>query len=126
MRRYFFRISLDLAKKYGYQAIGTGESIGQVASQTLESMQIIQNVLDNFLIYRPLLTYDKIEIINLAKKYGTYDTSIQPFSDCCSLFVPINPVIKPNEVVAQKLETELIYLNKIYESVAKNIKWIKI
>ena len=125
MRRYFFRIAQYLKNKYNYNALVTGESLGQVASQTIESMQTIENVLDNnTVILRPLLTYDKIEIIKIAKKIGTFETSILPFADCCSLFVPKAPVTKPRIHIAEKLESELDLLGKIYDTTIN--KYIKI
>jgi thiamine biosynthesis protein ThiI len=117
MRRYFFKIAYDLAKKYNYDAIATGESLGQVASQTIESMQTIQNSINDFMVLRPLLTYDKIEIIQLAKQLGTYETSILPYADSCSLFVPTNPVTKPKFYTAQKLEAELELAPSIYQTI---------
>jgi thiamine biosynthesis protein ThiI len=71
-----------------------GESIGQVASQTLESMAVINEV-TNMPIIRPLATYDKTEIMEIARKINTYDISIRPYEDCCTVFVPEHPVIKP-------------------------------
>lgn len=125
MRRYFFRIANYLKNKYKYDALVTGESLGQVASQTIESMQTIENVLDNkTVILRPLLTYDKVEIIKIAKKIDTFETSILPFADCCSLFVPKAPVTKPKVNKAEKLESELDLLNKIYDTTID--KYIKI
>jgi thiamine biosynthesis protein ThiI len=117
MRRYFFKIAHALALKYHYDAIATGESIGQVASQTIESMQTIQNAVNDFMVLRPLLTYDKSEIISLAKQIGTYETSILPFADCCALFVPTNPTTKPTIHTALKLESELELANSIYQSI---------
>ncbi|MDR2557427.1 MAG: tRNA 4-thiouridine(8) synthase ThiI [Mycoplasmataceae bacterium] len=117
MRRYFFRIARDLAQKDHYQAIATGESLGQVASQTIQSMQTIQQAVNDFLILRPLLTYDKSEIINLAKKYGTYDVSIEPYADCCALFVPQNPATKPTIHTALELEKSLGLADAIYQKI---------
>jgi thiamine biosynthesis protein ThiI len=114
MRRYFFRIAQDIAIKYGYDAIVTGESLGQVASQTMESINTINNSINQKLVLRPLLTYDKSEIINISKIIGTYETSILPFADSCSLFVPTNPSTKPNIETADKLEKELDLINGIY------------
>ena len=115
-----------MKNKYKYDALITGESLGQVASQTIESMQTIENVLDNkTVILRPLLTYDKIEIIKIAKKIGTFETSILPFADCCALFVPKAPVTKPRIHIAEKLESEFDLLSKIYEvTIDKYIKII--
>jgi len=123
MRRYFFRIAEYLLKTYDYDAIATGESLGQVASQTIQSIQTISEVLDKTIVLRPLLTYDKLEIINLAKQIGTYETSILPYPDSCSLFVPANPVTKPSIKIANKLEKELALIEPIYENlIKKNIK----
>ena len=89
-------------------------------------METIENVLDNkTIVLRPLLSYDKIEIIKLAKNLGTYDISILPYADCCSLFVPKSPVTKPNIETAKKLESELSLIDKIFDdTIAKYIKII--
>ena len=83
---------------------GTGESIGQVASQTLESMNCINRVV-SMPVIRPLVCMDKTEIIDLARKIGTYETSIQPFEDCCTIFDPKNPVTKPTTKKAEFYES---------------------
>jgi thiamine biosynthesis protein ThiI len=119
MRRYFFRIAKDLAIQNEYDAIATGESLGQVASQTIESMGTIQDSINGFLVLRPLLSFDKSEIIEMAKKMGTYDTSILPFADSCSLFVPTYPVTKPTIHGAKKLEDELPLIKGIYDNIFK-------
>lgn len=106
MRRMFVRIANQLANKLNITAIGTGESIGQVASQTLESINVI-NEISNMTILRPLIANDKLEIINIATKINTYKTSILPFDDCCSLFVPKKPIIQPKLDRTKKLEKEL-------------------
>ncbi|MDR2823069.1 MAG: tRNA 4-thiouridine(8) synthase ThiI [Mycoplasmataceae bacterium] len=116
MRRYFFRIAKFLCEKYGYDAIATGEALGQVASQTIHSMQTISASVPNLLIMRPLLTYDKSEIIELAKQIGTYETSILPFADSCSLFVPTNPATRPTIHTAASLEESLELINDIYDT----------
>lgn len=123
MRRYFFRIAQHLVKTQHYDAMATGESLGQVASQTIESMTTISQVLDNVVVLRPLLTYDKIEIIALAEKINTYNISILPYPDACSMFVPANPTTKPNITKAQALEKELLLIDTIYKRViGKHIK----
>lgn len=104
MRRMMMRIATGLAQKRHAQAIATGESIGQVASQTLESMLAINDV-TNMPIIRPVVCMDKVEIIDLSKKIGTYDTSIQPFEDCCTIFTPKNPVTKPRVDRCEKYES---------------------
>lgn len=95
MRRMMYRLSSKLANMRKCQAIANGESIGQVASQTLKSMRVINEVTDMPVI-RPLATYDKNDIIKIAKQIKTYDISIRPYEDCCTIFHPHNPRTKPN------------------------------
>ena len=125
MRRYFFRIAKTIAQSNGLQAIATGESIGQVASQTLESMQAITNVLDDFLVLRPLLTYEKEDIIAKARKFKTYDLSILPYNDSCSVFAPKNPVTHPSIETAEKLEQSLDLIDSIMESTISKYTWVE-
>ena len=94
MRRMMYRIAEKLAENIGATAIINGENIGQVASQTLTSIKAVNDV-TTFPIIRPLATYDKLEIIDIAKKIGSYDISILPYEDCCTVFVPKHPVINP-------------------------------
>lgn len=94
MRRMMYRIAEKLAENIGAIAIINGENIGQVASQTLTSIKAVNDV-TTFPIIRPLATYDKLEIIDIAKKIGSYDISILPYEDCCTVFVPKHPVINP-------------------------------
>ncbi|MGB7594461.1 MAG: tRNA uracil 4-sulfurtransferase ThiI [Erysipelotrichaceae bacterium] len=94
MRRMMYRIAEKVALENKLLAIISGDSIGQVASQTLYSMQVIQEVVD-ILVLRPLITHDKLEIIAMAQNIGTYETSILPYEDCCTIFKVLNPVIKP-------------------------------
>lgn len=95
MRRMMYRIMEKMAKRHKGLVIINGESIGQVASQTLTSMNVINQV-TNMPVIRPVACLDKLEIINLAKKIDTYDISILPYEDCCTVFVPKHPVINPN------------------------------
>ncbi len=95
MRRYMMRIAEHFAKKDGCLGLITGESIGQVASQTMQSLAATNDVC-TLPVYRPVIGYDKQEIVNIAEKIGTYETSIQPFEDCCTIFVAKHPVTKPN------------------------------
>lgn len=106
MRRMFVRIANLFAEKYKIQALATGEAIGQVASQTLASINAI-NIVATLPILRSLISEDKVDIINIAQKIGTYETSILPFADCCSLFVPKNPVTQPKIKECELLENEL-------------------
>lgn len=94
MRRMMMRIAQGLAEKRHCLAIATGESVGQVASQTLESVYVINHVVD-MPILRPVVCMDKNEIIAIARQIGTFETSIQPFEDCCTIFTPKSPVTKP-------------------------------
>lgn len=103
MRRMMYRIGEKVAKKYKCNAIVNGESIGQVASQTLTSIKVVNDV-TNYPIMRPLCAFDKLEIIDIAKKIGSYDISILPYEDCCTIFVPPHPVINPDLEFARKQE----------------------
>lgn len=94
-RRLMMRIADEVRKEVGALGIATGESLGQVASQTLESLTAINDV-TNTPILRPLIAFDKLEIIDIAEKIGTYETSIRPYEDCCTIFTPANPKTKPN------------------------------
>lgn len=108
MRRMFIRIANELANKTQTLGIITGESLGQVASQTIESMNVINHV-SELPVLRPVLTADKEEIIQIAKAINTYETSILPFDDVCSMFVPKAPVIKPKMKVAEFNEKNLLW-----------------
>lgn len=123
MRRIFVKIANQLAESLGMIAIATGDAIGQVASQTLDSINVI-NQASTLPILRPLITDDKLEIINLATKINTYQTSILPFDDCCSLFVPKKPVTQPQLAVAHKLEQELQELINLEELISLTTKKI--
>ena len=91
---FMMRIAQKLAEKCGAQAIVTGESIGQVASQTMESMYVTNSVV-SMPVFRPLIGMDKLDIIGIAEKIGTYETSILPYEDCCTVFVPKHPLTRP-------------------------------
>ncbi len=121
LRRSFLRIATKVAQQYNYDALATGESLGQVASQTIDSMNVISSA-TSALILRPLLTYDKNEIIKVAESIGTYDTSILPYCDSCTLFAPKNPVTKPKLEIALELENKLDLLSSIEELVYNNIE----
>ena len=96
LRRGMFTVAERLCKKFGKKMIITGESLGQVASQTIESMTVVSNVVKSTPIIRPLVAFDKCETIDIAKKIGTFETSIEPFEDCCTVFLPENPIVKPD------------------------------
>ena len=124
MRRMMYRIAEKLAHKNNCKAIINGESVGQVASQTLTSMAAINEVI-KMPVLRPVCCYDKIEIIDLAKKIGTYDVSIRPFQDCCTIFVPEHPVINPEIEKAREYEQAFDFETLINEAV-KNDEVIKL
>ena len=106
MRRYMMRIAEQLAKKTDCLGLVTGESIGQVASQTMQSLAVTNEVCA-MPIYRPCIGLDKQEIVEIAEKIGTYETSILPFEDCCTIFVAKHPVTKPNPGVIRRHEENL-------------------
>jgi len=117
MRRMMLRISEILASRLGILSITTGESLGQVASQTLESMHTI-NAVTNYPIIRPLITMDKNEIIDTAKNIGTYPISIRPFDDCCTVFVPSSPKTKPKIERVEYYESQLDLTQELEELLA--------
>jgi thiamine biosynthesis protein ThiI len=115
-RRMMFRIATQVANRCGALALVTGENLAQVASQTLENMRVIEEACD-IPVLRPLLTYDKVETISLARKIGTYETSILPYEDCCSLFVPKHPETGAKLEAIQKVEKRLPIERMMEESV---------
>ena len=106
MRRFMMRIAEKLAQKYGCGAIITGESLGQVASQTMESINVTNSVV-KIPVFRPLIGMDKTEIIDVAKQIDTFETSILPYEDCCTVFLPKFPVIKPKLEITERAESAL-------------------
>ncbi|WP_301172261.1 tRNA uracil 4-sulfurtransferase ThiI [Brevibacillus nitrificans] len=106
MRRFMMRISEKVAANTKALALASGESLGQVASQTLESMDTINKVI-SIPMLRPLVAMDKIEITDISRKIDTYDLSILPYEDCCTVFTPKNPVTRPKVRLAEKFETAL-------------------
>lgn len=119
LRRMMYRIATSIDKKY--KVVINGESIGQVASQTLTSINVINSV-TNFPIIRPVACLDKLEIIEIAKKIGTYETSILPFEDCCTIFVPKHPVINPK--IEKCLECEQFNYQELIDECINNIEII--
>ena len=124
MRRMMYRIAERLAKRKKCLALVNGESIGQVASQTLTSMSVINNV-TNMPIIRPVACLDKLEIIDISKKIDTYDISILPFEDCCTVFVPKHPVINPDLELCIEMETRFDY-EEMIKNTMHNIKTLTI
>jgi len=117
LKRMFIRLGCWLADKLKIKAIATGDSLGQVASQTLESLVVLQQV-SSLVVLWPLISWDKKEIIKEARKIGTYELSLQKYLDCCSLFEPRHPVTKPRKEIIEKLEEE-IFWREVLEGVCK-------
>ena len=115
MRRMMFRLADRLAHRRRCPAISSGESVGQVASQTLESMYTINEV-TKLPVLRPVVAMDKVDIIKLARKIDTYDISIRPFEDCCTIFAPKNPKTKPSLEKAKEFEEKFDYEALINEA----------
>ena len=106
MRRFMMRIAERLANQMGAQALITGESLGQVASQTMEALACTNSVV-SMPVFRPLIGMDKQEIMDIAKAIGTYETSILPYEDCCTVFTPRHPVTKPRNDLTERAEAKL-------------------
>ncbi|MDO5041737.1 MAG: tRNA uracil 4-sulfurtransferase ThiI, partial [Peptoniphilus sp.] len=105
-RRFMMRIARKISEINGYKSIITGENLGQVASQTIDGLNVTNNIAQ-MLVFRPLIGMDKVNIIEVAQKIGTYDTSILPFEDCCTVFLPKHPVLKPKLQDIEKSESNL-------------------
>jgi len=115
MRRMMYRLADRLAKKLGIPCIANGESLGQVASQTLDSLNVINEV-TNTPVIRPLATYDKVDIIKISEKINTYDISIRPYEDCCTIFAPVKPKTSPKLDECLKIEAKFDYESMIEEA----------
>ena len=122
MRRFMMRIAERLALKLGDQAIVTGESLGQVASQTIESMTSSNSVV-SVPVLRPLVAFDKVDIIKISREIDTYNTSILPYEDCCTVFLPRFPVIRPNLKKVTEMEKSLDVEGLIEEAMANIEKY---
>lgn len=116
-RRFMMKIAEQIAQEQSAQALVTGESIGQVASQTIESLNTT-NAAVSMPVFRPLIAMDKVDIIEIARNIGTYDTSIQPFEDCCTVFLPKRPVTKPRLDRILKSEARLDAETLIEEAIS--------
>lgn len=123
MRRYMMKIAEYFAKKDGCLGLITGESIGQVASQTMQSLEAT-NAVCTLPVYRPLIGFDKRDIVKISEKIQTYETSIQPFEDCCTIFVAKHPVTKPDLERIEKSEMKLV--GKIEELVQTALESVEI
>ena len=115
MRRMMYRLADQLAKRRKCPVISSGESVGQVASQTLQSINVINEV-TNFPVIRPCAVMDKLQIISVSKKIDTYDISIRPYEDCCTIFTPKAPKTAPNLEEAKSYENRFDYESLINEA----------
>ncbi|WP_346846681.1 tRNA uracil 4-sulfurtransferase ThiI [uncultured Clostridium sp.] len=106
MRKFMMRVACAVAEKYNINSVTTGESIGQVASQTMEGLMVSNDVADRP-VFRPLIAMDKIDIMDISRDIGTYETSILPYEDCCTIFVPKHPKIKPRVDLIRNSESIL-------------------
>lgn len=122
LRRSMIRVANMICDKYKYKTIITGESLGQVASQTIESLSSTNSVA-RYPVLRPLISFNKDEIINIAKEIDTYETSILPYEDCCTVFLPRNPVIKPKIKDAEYEELK-VDLDQLLSVIIDNIEII--
>ncbi|MCR4924381.1 MAG: tRNA 4-thiouridine(8) synthase ThiI [Lachnospiraceae bacterium] len=128
MRRYMMRIAEDIAKKTDCLGLITGESIGQVASQTMQSLAVTNEVC-TLPVYRPLIGMDKQEIVEISEKIGSFETSILPYEDCCTIFVAKHPVTKPNLKVIKRSEERLCErIEELYKTALETeelmvVKW---
>lgn len=120
LRRSMVKIAEKICNMKQYKTIITGESLGQVASQTVESLTVTNNASEKYPILRPLISFNKDEIIKIAQEIDTYETSILPYEDCCTVFLPKNPVIKPKVHIA-KQEEEKIDLAFLIEKAIENM-----
>jgi len=117
-RRFMVRVGEKIATKYGIAALGSGENLAQVSSQTLENLSVIERAVSTPIL-RPLLTYDKNETVNLAKQIGTFDISVRPYKDCCSLFIAKHPVTKARLEDVEMLESKMNLEEAVNASVEK-------
>lgn len=123
-RRFMVRIADKLAEKNEYNSLITGENLGQVASQTIDGLNVTNKITDR-LIFRPLIGFDKVDIIEWAKKIGTYETSILPFEDCCTVFLPKHPSLRPQIEDIEKSEMPLD-VEQLVDDAISNMKIVKI
>ena len=117
-RRFMMRIADKIARDNGYDCIITGENLGQVASQTIDGLKVTNDITDK-LVFRPLIGMDKVNIIDIAKDIDTYETSILPFEDCCTVFLPKHPLLTPNVEGIEKSEEPLDCESLVDEAIGK-------
>lgn len=121
MRRYMMKLAEEIGKRYDASALITGESVGQVASQTVESLYCTNEVCESP-VFRPLIAFDKQEIVEIAQKIGTFETSILPFEDCCTIFVAKHPVTKPSLKRIKLSEKKLDNIDELYKKAIETMQ----
>jgi thiamine biosynthesis protein ThiI len=119
-RRFMMRIAERIADYHGFNALITGENLGQVASQTIYGLNVTNRSVD-LPVFRPLIGADKVDIIEIAKDIETFETSIQPFEDCCTVFLPKHPVTRPKVEDIEKSE-EALDIDKLITDAIKEMK----
>ena len=125
LRRFMMRLAEKTAEKIGAQCLITGESLGQVASQTVEGITSSNSVIRKLPVLRPLCGFDKDEIIERSREIGAFDISIRPYEDCCTVFLPKHPVIKPS--IASVLEEESkLEVDKLIEEAMSSLETINL
>ncbi|MEG1581920.1 MAG: tRNA 4-thiouridine(8) synthase ThiI, partial [Clostridia bacterium] len=125
MRRFMMRVAEHIACENYIKMIITGESLGQVASQTIESMTVIGEVIKEIPLIKPLVAFDKSETIEIARRIGSYETSIKPFDDCCTVFLPKTPATKPNLKHVLKEESKL-NVEELFNNCLKTIEIVEV
>lgn len=126
LKRAMFKVAEKVALNSGSQALVTGDSIGQVASQTLQAINVINGAINELPVFRPLCSMDKQEIIDLAIKLDTYDISIRPFEDCCTIFVAKHPETKPKKSIIESIERNISGLDEMINEVIPLIEVIEL
>ena len=122
MRRLMYKISEQIALKNKYNCLISGENLAQVASQTVQGITTSNSALTTLPMFRPLISFDKLETIALSKKIGAYEISILPYEDCCTIFVPKNPIIKPSLSVAISEESKIPKLEELINDAVNNVE----
>ena len=126
LRRFMMRIAETVAHKFGCGCLVNGESLGQVASQTLESITVTNDTVKSMPILRPLIGMDKQEIIDISEKMGTYETSVLPYEDCCTVFLPDSPVTRPTIERAEDEERKITDYEKLIPDAVDNLEIVKV
>jgi len=117
-RRFMVRVAEQIAEKHGILALGSGENLAQVSSQTLENIVAISSAA-SLPVLRPLLTYEKNETVELARQMGTFEISTRPYKDCCSLFIAKHPATKAKLEIVESIERKLNLREAIRESIER-------